>query len=393
MLDSIHIGVTGLLGYQQGLRVIANNTANLNTPGYKSSTLQFTDLFYANARSTPASAAQLGYGVATAGTHIDFSAGDLRQTGNDLDLALDGEGMFTLRDDQGQVRYTRAGEFQFDAAGVLVDRNDRSKVLGVDASGALAPVSLQGLQVAAGQATGVARFTGNLSNTSTTDPSVGAIKVFDARGGEHVLTLHLTSNDAAKPGSWKLELVDGTQSIGTGELDFTDGRPTADTSKASFAYTPVGGASQQIVLDFSADVTSFASGDLSTLAMTSQDGYAPGTLTKTAFDAAGTLVLTYSNGQTAKGVRLALARFSTPDAVEELGGGEFGETRGLHWQGGTAGAAGFGSVRSGMLEMSNVDLSREFSDLVVMQRGYQAASQVVSTANDMLQELFGIKQK
>ena len=134
-------------------------------------------------------------------------------------------------------------------------------------------------------------------------------------------------------------------------------------------------------------------GDLSTLAMASQDGYAPGTLTKTAFDASGALVLTYSNGQTVKGARLALARFATPDAVQELGGGEYGQARGLHWQVGTAGAAGFGSVRAGMLEMSNVDLSREFSELVVMQRGYQAASQVVSTANDMLQELFGIKQK
>lgn len=392
MLDSIHIGVTGLLGYQQGLRVIANNTANLNTPGYKSSTLQFTDLFYANAGSTPAGGAQLGYGLGTTGTRIDFAPGDLRQTGNDLDLALEGEGMFTLRDAQGQTRYTRAGEFQFDAAGVLVDRNDSSKVMAMDASGKLAELSLQGLHVGAAHATSVAHFTGNLSST-TTDQTVGAIKVFDARGGEHELTLHLTSNDAVKPGSWTLELLDGAQSIGTSEIDFTDGHPTADTSKPSFTYTPAGGAPQQIVLDFSADVTTFASGDLSTLAMTSQDGYAPGTLTKTAFDATGTLVLTYSNGQTSKGPRLALARFTTPDAVEELGGSEFGEAHGLHWQAGMAGSAGFGSVRSGMLEMSNVDLSREFSDLVIMQRGFQAASQVVSTANDMLQELFGIKQK
>ena len=112
-----------------------------------------------------------------------------------------------------------------------------------------------------------------------------------------------------------------------------------------------------------------------------------------AFDAAGTLVATYSNGQTAKGARVALGRFTSPDAIEELGGNLFAEAGGIPWQHGVAGETGFGSVRSGMLEMSNVDLSREFSDLVVMQRGYQAASQVISTANDMLQELFGMKHK
>ena len=93
-------------------------------------------------------------------------------------VALDGEGMFTLRNAQGQTRYTRAGEFQFDAAGVLVDRNDSSKVMAMDASGKLAELSLQGLQVGAAQATSVAHFTGNLSST-TTDQTVGAIKVFD----------------------------------------------------------------------------------------------------------------------------------------------------------------------------------------------------------------------
>lgn len=391
MLDSIHIGVTGLVGYQQGLRVIANNTANLNTPGYKSSTLQFADLFYASAGSGRPDL-QLGNGLDTAGTHLDFRQGDMRQTGNGLDLAVDGEGFFVLRNDQGHTRYSRAGQFQFNPQGVMVHRSDGSAVQAIDATGSLGSISLAGLQVAAGKPTATAKFTGNLSS-SVPVQTVGAVKVFDSLGEEHVLSVKLTNTATAQPGSWKVELLDGTTVIGTSELLFTDGRPPADASRLTFTYAPLGRAAQALVLDFSTDVTSFASGNLSTLAMSSQDGYAAGQLTKVSFDAAGTLVASYTNGQTVKGARLALAHFSTPDAVEALGGNLFGAADGMAWQIGAAGEGSFGSLKAGMLEISNVDLSREFSDLVVMQRGYQAASQVVSTANDMLQELFGMKRK
>lgn len=391
MLDSIHVGVTGLQASQRGLRVIANNTTNLNTPGYKSSTLQFTDLFYA---STPGGGGgvRLGHGVDTVGTHLDWSQGEFRQTGNDFDLALDGEGLFMLRDAQGETRYTRAGQFQFDADGVLVSRTDGSKLIARGTDGSLGEVSTAGLRVAAGKPTGVARFTGNLSSTAT-EQTVGPVKVHDAAGGTHDLQVRFTNLAPDKSGSWKVELLDGAASVGEAEVVFSDGRPTDASSRPSFTYTPSGGAAQPLRLDFSSDVTSFASGALSTLAMTSQDGFGPGALTKLAFDAEGTLVATYSNGQTTKGARLVLGRFSTPDAVQELGGGLYAQAGNGGWQLGAAGEAGFAAVRAGSLEISNVDLSREFSDLVVMQRGYQAASQVVSTANDMLQELFGMKHK
>src|SRR3954471_16845673 len=117
MLDSINVGATGLMGYQQGLRVIANNTANMNTPGYKSATLGFADLFYANAPGSGGSTLQLGHGLNTTGTQLNFSQGEMRQTGGEFDLALEGGGFFTLRDAQGQARYTRAGSFEFNAEG------------------------------------------------------------------------------------------------------------------------------------------------------------------------------------------------------------------------------------------------------------------------------------
>src|SRR3954471_8343015 len=112
MLNSIYIGMTGLQGYSQGLRVIANNTANLNTPGFKGSTLQFADMFYTNDGSG-AGNMQVGYGLHTAGTVLNFQQGELRQTGNNLDLAIDGQGLFTVQDAAGNTHYTRAGQFTF----------------------------------------------------------------------------------------------------------------------------------------------------------------------------------------------------------------------------------------------------------------------------------------
>jgi len=392
MLDSINVGVTGLLGYQQALRVIANNTANMNTPGYKSSTLGFADLFYASTPGSGGRNLQLGQGLDTTGTQLNFAQGEMRQTGGDFDLALDGTGLFMVRDAQGQTRYTRAGSFQFNADGVFVSRFDGSKVMGVDGSGRVGEIKLDGLKLSPGRASTIVHFTGNLSSTAT-QQTVGVVKVYDALGQEHTLSLQFTNTESSKPGSWQVELLEGTTSFGSAEVVFADGRATVESAKASFTFTPTGRAPQTLVMDFSGDVTSFASGNLSTLAMATQDGYAPGNLTKVSFDEAGTLVASYANGQTAKGPRLALGRFTTPDAVQDLGGNLFGEAGGLSWMHGVAGEAGFGSVHAGMLESSNVDLSREFTDLVVMQRGYQAASQVISTANDMLQELFGMKHK
>jgi flagellar hook protein FlgE len=391
MLDSIYIGMTGLQGYSQGLRVIANNTANLNTPGFKSSSLQFADMFYSNG-SSGSGTMQVGYGLNTAGTVLNFEQGELRQTGNSLDLAIDGQGLFTLKDSSGNLHYTRAGQFTFNADGVLVSRIDGSKVMGVDANGVLQEISTSGLAAAQGKATTIVKFGGNISSTAP-DATVGSVKVIDSVGGEHQLTVKFTSAGDESPGVWTVELLDGTDVIGSGQITFINGRPDPETAQISLTYSPAGVEAIPLTLDFSTDVTSFASGNLSSLAVTSQDGFGPGALTGVSFDDLGTMILNYSNGQTVKGLRLALGRFDSLDGVMASGNNQFDVTNSLAWHNGVAGGGGFGSIRSGMVELSNVDLSQEFSDLVIMQRGYQASSQVISTANDMLQELFQMKSK
>jgi flagellar hook protein FlgE len=208
-----------------------------------------------------------------------------------------------------------------------------------------------------------------------------------------MLTLNFTNDSATTPGAWTVQVMDGTTTVGTGQLVFANGTPTAANSKITLTHMPTGLPAIPLTLDFSSNVTSYAAGNLSTLAFSSQDGYAPGTLTGESFDATGTLVLTYSNGQTVKDAQLVLGRFDSLDAVAATGNNQFDATNSLAWHAGVAQAGGFGTVRSGMVELSNVDLSQEFSDLVIMQRGYQASSQVISTANDMLQELFQMKSK
>ncbi|MDQ8035477.1 MAG: flagellar hook-basal body complex protein, partial [Bordetella sp.] len=386
-----------LLSYSRGLRVIANNTANMNTPGFKGATMQFADLGYAqlglgSGTGGGATNTQLGFGVNSLATRLSFSQGDMRQTGNSLDLAVDGQGMFVLRKEDGELTYTRDGQFRFNAQGVLVSQPDDLPVMAYDTLGNLVQVTLAGRMTVGGKPTTRVSFTGNLSSAAT-EQTVSGVKVIDAAGGEHTLTLKFTNTASTGAGSWKVEVLEGTTSLATGQIAFTDGKPVAGRNSVEFTYRPAGLAEQPLKLDFSADVSSFASGNLSTLAMKTQDGVPPAALSSYAFNASGRLVLTYGNGLTQDGPTLALAQASSPDAVRVDGSNRFGVADTAAWRMGTAGANGFGALRAGTVEGSNVDLSREFSDLVIMQRGYQASSQIISTANEMLQELFQMKSK
>ena len=273
-----------------------------------------------------------------------------------------------------------------------MSRTDGSKVLGQYSDGTIRPITIADLSTQAPKGTTTVTFSGNLSSTAASQ-TVGSVKVIDSLGGEHTLTVNLTNDSANTAGGWTVQVLEGTTVVGTGAIAFSNGSPVAGSSTVSLTYTPSGLAAMPLTLDFSKNVTSFASGNLSTLAFASQDGYVAGMLTGETFDATGTLVLSYSNGQTVKGPQLSLGRFDSVGAVAAVGNNEFDATNPLAWHTGIAGAAGFGAVRAGMVELSNVDLSKEFSNLVIMQRGYQASSQVISTANDMLQELLTMKGK
>jgi flagellar hook protein FlgE len=407
MLDSIFIGMSGLMGYSRGLRVIANNTANINTPGFKGAALQFGDLFYANG---PASGSfgnagpnQLGQGLTTYSTSLDFSQGELRQSGNDLDLAVDGQGLFTLKDKDGNIRYTRDGAFKFDDDGFLVSRTSGAKVMGYDDKGGMVEITLSGLRTNPPKATSTLKFNGSLGYSTDAVPNrtktLTDVMVRDAAGSQHSLTVEFkqlpreNANDTRI--RWQVTLKDAGKDVGTGTLVFVNTILDPSSSKITINYKPDGADTVPLTLDFGVDTTVVPYGgsgaDPSTIKVGTIDGYANGDLVQATFDGDGVMNLKYSNGQTTKGAALAVARFTSVDNVRSAGDNMFEPVDQSTWETGRAGSGAFGAIRSGVVEISNVDLSSEFSDLVIMQRGYQASSQVVSTANEMLQELFSLK--
>jgi flagellar hook protein FlgE len=314
-------------------------------------------------------------------------AGELRQTGRDLDLALQGNGFFVLQDDAGALRYSRAGDFEFNSDGELVGRGHGMKVMGRDANGQLVPIKLDGLKLNAPKASTEIVLTGNLSSTDT-EHTIDALVVYDKLGGAHTLRLQLT-NSTTTPGTWVAAVFEGTDKIGEGELKFENGLPAPGNSPLALTLALKGVEAADVQLVLGSDVTGFSSGTTSSLGLKSQDGHGLGQISSLKFDETGVLKITYSNGEKADGPRLVLAQLRDETALEAVGDALFsydGKEPALLRE------AGDDLKISGQaLELSNVDLTEEFSALILMQRGYQASSQVLSTANDMLQELFEMK--
>lgn len=394
MLDTIYVGMTGLDGYSKGLNVISNNVANLNTPGFKSSQLQFSDLFYQNQNlgaESQDTQRQLGEGLGTGATYLNFKQGETRQTGNDLDLAVEGIGLLVLRT-EGRTLFTRAGQLEFDADGYLVDKTNQARVAGLATGEQLIDVNITGRRTHPPKATTTVKLADNLSSGDN-QHVISSVSVFDSMGGSHSLKITFDNDSVNAPGEWIVTIADDTGTVATGRIAYKDGRPVAGMDTLAFNYAPAGVQPISITLDFRNETTGFAEGRDSTLKVLSQDGYAPGSLTKTTFDSEGHLVTSYSNGQSVKRERLALAWFDDLNGLQAEGSNVFVNRVDQPVRLGWATDGQFGKVLGGSIEVSNVELSQQFSDLIITQRGYQASSQVITTANEMLQQLFEIRGK
>ena len=403
MLESIYIGLTGLTGYSKNLSVIGNNVANLNTVGFKSSELKFADLFYRTqfgdtAGSGGEQTLQTGTGLGTAGTQRVFKQGELRATGNDLDVAIDGNGFFVVRRD-GQTYYTRAGQFSIDADGYLI-AGARTRVAALSGD-SLQDINIKGDRNNTGKATANVEFVGTLNNNAgpTAPFTVSGVTVYDSAGRPYTGSVIFTNNRAATPGSWLVEVKDEAgKSATSGEIRFSgDGTPMAGFNAVSFGLAPEGAAATTVQLFFgnpgTASGTRSLSASSSDVHVSTQDGFGVGALVKATFDTSGQLTISYSNGQTVKFDKLALASFNNLQGLTPLEGNLFQASRDEAPTLGLAGKGPFGKVATSQVELGNVDLAQEFSDLIVTQRGYQASSQVLSTANELIQQLFDIKAK
>jgi flagellar hook protein FlgE len=399
MFSSFYSSLSGLINFSKGLNVLSNNISNMNTQGFKSSTASFRDLVYKNTQSLEnQSSLQLGSGVSLGSTRLDFKQGEIQSTSNDLNVAVDGNGLFILQDGNEQF-YTRAGNFQFDGDDFLVDATTGFKVLGIGSGGSLDPINISHLKINSPTSTTELTFENNLSTGSTTH-TVPGLSVVDSLGTSYEWTLDFTNNTATTAGSWLFDVKDNNNAnLSNGEIRFNpDGTLQTGFNKHTFSFAPSGSFASDVTLNFgepndsSSGVTSLSLGATSSMAFDDQNGIAAGAILSTTFDEGGDMTIGYSNAQSVTSHSLALAWFSNIQDLVQSGGALFKNlpknppiiskaSEGLN-----------GTISAGSIELSNVDLTEEFTDLIVVQRGFQGSSQIISATNELIQELLDLNK-
>jgi flagellar hook protein FlgE len=400
MLGTIYIGLSGMTAYSKGLDVISNNVANLNTPGFKLIDPSFSDALYRN--GTGAVEGSSGTPTGGAGVSVDtgrasFRQGDMRDTGNPLDAGIDGGGFFAL-DRDGEFLYTRAGQFDSDNDGTLVERTTGAKVIVSTEAGGQTSFDLDDFRTLDPKVTTEVTLLGTLARTGTATYDISSILVVDASGARQTLKAKLVRNDT-EPTAWTVEVSDTDGVIGSGELHFNaDGTPAADGNKITATVRPKDLPTFDVVLNFGepdkfSGVTSLSSSASSQVSVLEQDGLERGVLSTTTFDDHGRLTLTYSNGEKRTPATLLLAQFDSSEQLQALGDGLYSAKAGASTALAAAQTLGRGSIVGSKVEMSNVDLTQQFTDLIIIQRGYQASSQMTSVANEMIQQLLAMGDK
>ena len=380
MFQALFNSLSGLFSFSRSLNNVSNNVSNMNTPGFRGS-----DSFFSNVND--------GLGVRVTGEGLRTSTGDIRQTRNPTDLAVDGEGYFVLRDAAGAHHYTRAGQFRFNEDGVLVDSVSNYEVMGMDASGNLVSIDFDSYRSIPAQASTRVSFTGNLAPGSTST-TVNTITVFDAAGTPRTLTATFTNNSSVVPGSFLVSVKDesGAEVATTpAEIRFrTDGTLQTGFNELTLALG-AGDPPQSITLDFGTagalDGVTSLTGLATNIAARADDGHGVLGVSSLAFDEKGVLQLAYSQTEKRQGPQIALAVFQNESALHMSGGRMVAGAIDEH-ELGRPGDGRFGRVAGGSLEMSNVDLTQEFADMIIIQRGYQASSRVMTVSNEMIEQLY-----
>ena len=464
MMRSLYSGVSGLKNHQTRMDVIGNNISNVNTYGFKTERATFQDLISQTLQGAAeprdnvggVNPKQVGLGVLLASIDKLMTQGALQTTGKPTDMAVTGEGFFILVDGDKKF-YTRAGNFDVDKAGYLVNPANGMKVQGwnsvggaeggkmVNVTGDTEDVIIPLYIKEPAKETSFVRFKSNLNSSvlavpqdateeeiyrfiANSDPNkrrghVTSINIFDDQGNQHKLRVLIYKSDnnrwkgsvelegaeqvtvdvegpqgqnTTRPGNTQFELGfspdgrlsyvgDGTDTNNQGEINANisfrlPGNPALKTVQLRL------GTANQVdgITQFSSQFTTKA---------VEQDGKTMGYLESFDIDASGTVTGVFSNGAREPLAKIALANFTNPEGLMKKGSNNFQETNNSgEALIGEAGIEGKGEINSGMLEMSNVDLADQFTDMIVTQRGFQANSRSITTSDQMLQELLTLKR-
>lgn len=412
MMRSFFAGVTGLRNHQVRMDSIGNNIANVNTIGYKAGRVTFKDAFSQlfQAASRPGNTGgfgtdpiQIGLGMNVAGVDIMYTQGNLQNTGVSTDMAIQGDALFVLSDG-GEQFYSRAGNFQFDALGRLSDSATGFLVQGLTGTNGVLGDTLGNIQIPVGvkspaQMTANALMGGNLDAQALPgDVRQNSIAIFDSLGIPHDMTVTFTKS--ATPNEWDFAVTasDGTAVSGdTGTLVFDTAGALVGPATTDFVFTPLNiTPDQTVTLEFGVagsiqGMSQFASP--TTAAVTEQDGYTMGELRGVQIDNTGTVTGTYANGTIQTLAQIGLANFNNPGGLQRRGDNLMAETANSgSAQIGYAGQGVTSTITAGALEMSNVDLAEQFTDMITTQRGFQSISRVITTSDEMIQELVNLKR-
>ena len=420
MFTSFSTALSALSADSTALDVVSNNLANLNTSGFKASETAFHDLVSEAFGSSP----DPGFGVSRPTIIQQFSQGAVQTSSGSLDAAIQGDGFFVLKDKNNNQLFTRGGKFVVDSSGVLQTLTGE-RVQGwadpngnVNTNGPVGDIVLPTGTLRQAFATTKFSLNLNLDASATVGATSGTfsapMQVVDSLGSTHDLTITFTktginawSYGVTVPGS---DLTGGTagtpSSLATGTITF-DSFGNLVTPAAPTVAAPAGVPIPITGLaDGAADLSinwnlydSKSNPLLSQFAQTSatsgnsQDGTVAAQLVKVAMQDGGAIVAQYSNGQEKTIAQVALASIRNPDTLVGVGSGNLKQSQKTGLPSiGVADTGGRGKVAGGSLESSTVDIAREFTNLIVLQRGYQANAKVITTEDQLSQETINIKQ-
>ncbi len=416
--SAMYSGVSGLMAYGDAMNVTGDNLANVNTVGFKGNKAIFADIL-ANSVANGAATLQFGRGAMIQAVTASFAQGSFETTGNATDMAIQGAGFFVVRDSgNGANYYTRAGQFTLNENGDLVNPSNyivQGYQLTTNASGGVtrassaSDIDITGVQSAPSVTTNV-RLGINLNATASAAATFSSsLNVYNAVGEAVTLTVTFTKATTAQTWTYAFSASDGTiggaGASGTATFSSTGalvgiGSSTTALSDQAITITSFGSGAADLAFTWDmvnvagasqADMTGYASDSVTNAVV--QDGNSTGVLRGLSVDGKGIISGLFSNGQTQQLWQVELADFLSPWGLSRVGNSLFAETA---QSGqpilGVGKAGGFGSIYGSSLELSNVDLSQQFVDMIQNQRAYQANSRVISTVDQMLQEVVNLKR-
>ncbi len=419
-MASFSIPLTGLNADSTALNTIANDLSNMSTTAFKTQSTNFADLFYQQIGATGSGdPIQVGAGVQVSTNETDFTQGSINSTGNATDVALNGNGFFVVGDGKGGYEYTRAGNFSLTSGGSLVTDNGLS-VMGypaangvVNTTAPLTAINIPVGQVQTPQASTTMNITANLDATAASGTTFPAqVTVYDSLGAPHIATVTYTqtapntwSYSAALPagdftsgvstpvtGTMNFDSNGNLSTITTGGVTSAVGTTTGDVSSIPLSFSGLADGASNLNMNWNllspnGSPTISQVDASSAVSATTQNGYAPGQYQSFTIGSDGTVTVSYSNGQKQNVGQLALANVTNLQGLKTLGDGDYATTLASGTASiGTSGSAGLGTMQDGALEQSNVNISAEFSDLIVAQRAFEANSKAVTTFDTVTQE-------